>query len=122
MGTTVHSVSESSPQVSSLTSHHQQTKWLNSVSRRRKLTPSISPSMSTTSRETARSMLSTSVTSSAPPTSTLPSRPRLKKEEWGRTFQNNVILSLQNTKLNVAVTLQASSQPQVKKKYLFCDS
>merc|ERR1711879_1090364 len=52
---------------------------------------------------------------------TLKTKTSVKEGGVGRTFQNNVILSLQNTKLNVAVTLQASSQPQVKKKYLFCD-
>merc|ERR1711936_1223404 len=55
-------------------------QWLNLDSRRRKLMPSTSPLMSMTSREMARLMLSSLVTSSEPATLTQPSRqsPRLE--------------------------------------------
>merc|ERR1712227_215372 len=79
MGTTVQSLLASR----STQDHHPlpQQQWLNLVLRRRRLTPSTSPSMSMTSREMARLMPSTLVTSSEPATSTPPSRPSLRSEE-----------------------------------------
>merc|ERR1712012_1280149 len=82
MGTTVQSLLASR----STQDHHPlpQLQWLNLVLRRRRLTPSTSPSMSMTSREMARLMPSTLVTSSEPATSTPPSRPSLRSENRGQ--------------------------------------